>query len=144
MKAVRRLALLLAFAVAPQTHRADEEQGLPVDDRVGKYAERLGSSTFRETWVAASRITLTDGADEYEAYVLSAAYLYAYVDGCSRIRTLIDEGRRWVAKTEMGLAQDGPPDAGPPIFVEKATGATTSPENTTITDPKSYLELIRR
>jgi hypothetical protein len=124
------LSLLLASGVAAQTR-----------DHVAEYAKRLGSTTFAETWTAASELRLEDGADGYEAYVLSAAYLYAHIDLCSSIRTLRDDGQRWIAETTIG---EPPGDPGPPVLVEKATGATSSPNNKIVTDPKTYLELVRR
>lgn len=120
------------------TH-AEEQADAALERRLGEYADRLGG-TFRETWVAASRVTVTDGVDEYEAFALSAAYLYAHINQCSSIRTLRDEGARWVAETRVG---EPPGDPGPPIFIEKATGVSSSPDNKTVTDPKTYLEFLR-
>ena len=143
---MKRFLLLFALLLScPRTDAESDKDDAARDlaRRLDVYQERLGG-TFRQTWIVASQLKITGDVSEYEAYVLSAAYLYAHIDGCSRVRTLIDEGFRWVADTEVGLGQGGPPDPGPPIFVEKATGATSSRNNKTVTDPKTYLELVRR
>jgi hypothetical protein len=105
-------------------------------ERVAAYAERVGPA-FRDTFVAASRIDVKKGIGEFEAYVLSAAYLYAYIERCSSIHGLMDKGAFWVAETRVG---NPPGDRGPAIYVEKATGITYSPEHKKVVDPKVYLQ----
>ena len=135
MNTARLLVMMCFCSIAADAG----QQSSDLERRLGDYAERLGH-TFRGTWIAASQVNLTDGVDEYDAYVLSAAYLYAHINLCSSIRTLREEPRRWVAETLVG---EPPGDPGPPIFVEKVSGATSSPNNKTVTDPKTYLEQLR-
>ncbi len=105
--------------------------------RLAGYADRVGG-TFRQTFQAASQIKAKNGIGEYEAYVLSAAYLYAYIERCSSIHALRDQGDRWVAETLVGEPPGGP---GPLIYVEKATGATYSRGNKRVVDPSTYLQI---
>ena len=137
MKTPRLLPLILLSAVIAH---ADDRQDTALERRLGEYAERVGG-TFRSTWLTAAQVIVTDGVDEYEAFVLGSAYLYAHINRCSDIRTLRDDGTRWVAETLVG---EPPGDRGPVIFIDKQIGATSSPDNKTVTDPKSYLEFVRR
>jgi hypothetical protein len=107
------------------------------EKRLAAYGERVGGS-FHGTFEAASRVEVKTGIGEYEAYVLSAAYLYAYIERCSIIHALRDDGDRWLAETHVG---EPPGEPGPFIYVEKATGITYSPENKRVVDPKSYLQI---
>jgi hypothetical protein len=118
---------------------SDDQIDVPTsaaEKRLAAYAERVGGM-FRQTFETASRIEAKNGIAEYEAYVLSAAYLYAYIERCS-IHALRDQGNRWLAETRVG---EPPGDPGPLIYVEKATGITYSPKNKRVVDPKSYLQV---
>ena len=128
-------SLLAVAALALGGDSASAGTTVPAE-RLAEYADRLGGG-FRQTFEAASKISAKSGIGEYEAYVLSAAYLYAHVELCSTIHGLKDAGDRWVAETRVS---EPPGDVGPPIYVEKATGVTHSPQNKRVTDPKSYLE----
>ena len=137
MKTPRLLLVLLVSAVIAQ---ADDRQDAALERRLAEYAERLGG-TFRSTWLTAAQVIVADGVDEYQAFVLGSAYLYAHINRCSDIRTLRDDSTRWMAETLVG---EPPGDPGPVIFIDKQTGATSSPDNKTVIDPKSYLEFVRR
>jgi hypothetical protein len=129
----------LIFHCAPAVFSDDRSDAATsaAEKRLATYAERVGG-TFRQTFEAASQVEVKNGIGEYEAYVLSAAYLYAYIERCSSIHALLDQGDRWLAETRVGQP---PGDPGPLIYVEKATGITYSPKNKRVVDPKSYLKV---
>ena len=131
---------MICVVSAVADERTDRER------RLGECAERLGM-TFRQTWTAAAAVDVSDGVDECEAYTLSSAYLSAHIATCSVITDLQEERSRWVASTSIGEPPPGGvtrEDDGPRIHVDKSTGATSSPENITVSDPKSYLDFIPR
>jgi cytochrome c1 len=108
--------------------------------RLVAYEERVGG-TFIHVWKAAAAVQAKNGIGEYEAYVLSSAYLYAYISSCSSIHSLKDHGDRWLAETRVG---EPPGEPGPPITIEKASGATFSPKKETVVDPKVYLTFAQQ
>ena len=138
MKPISVVSVLL-LCCAP-AFGGDSPAPAEAQKRLAAYQEQIGP-TFIHVWKAAAAVDATNGIGEDEAYVLSAAYLYAYINGCSSIRALHDQGDRWLAETRVG---EPPGEPGPPITVEKASGATSAPKVETVRDPKVYLTFAQQ
>ena len=134
------LIVSVLIACVASAFGGDSSSPSEVQQRLAAYQEKIGP-TFIDVWKAAAEVNATDGVSEYEAYVLSAAYLYAYINGCSSIHALHDQGDQWSAETRVGVP---PGEPGPVITVEKASGATSAPKVETVRDPKVYLTFAQQ
>ena len=103
------------------------------------YEARMGD-TDEDIFRTASRIDPHKPIGEYEAFVLSSAYFYAIFGACGGVERVSERGPVWVAGGAIGYAGS---DA-PPIFVDKATGATWSKGQEKIANPRSFLKFVKK
>ena len=96
--------------------------------------------TDEDVFRTASRIDARERIGEYEAFVLSSAYFYAVFGDCGGVERVSDRGRVWVAGGAIGIAGS---DA-PPIFVDKATGATWSKGQEQIANPRLFAKFVKK
>ena len=138
---VGRFSLLILISASLFASASGQTLQTPseAEKRRAAFWKSIGT-TYRDTFLAASKLKPGQPVDDLHASLLGSAYFYANLGGCGGIEDPIDNGSYWRFPTKMGYG--GTP--GPEIRVAKATGVTSCKGYKTIADPRVYAKWAKK